>query len=478
MAAPIYDNLVKYTKKSNYPYHMPGHKQGRGLEFHEDFLKMDITEIEGFDNLHNAEGIIKEAEELCAVTFGADRSFFLVNGSSCGIEAAILTVCGENDKILVARNSHRSVYSGLIFSGAYPVYVMPDIVEYYGMSGGISVNEMKRVVKNNRDAKAVIIVSPTYEGFTSNIKEIAQIIHNNNMILIVDEAHGSHMKFSDELPLTALEQGADIVIQSIHKTLPSMTQSSLLHIKGTRVNISRLKTMLALVQSSSPSYVLMASIDKCRDDIDRFGNDRFEKYLNVLEKFRLEMGKLKIIKLVGRELCGQFGIDNIDIGKLVFYLGNSNITGMRLEKILLEKYHIQLEMSSLHYAVAMTSIADDEQGFEMLKKALFEIDDELKGYECTKKIDCKTSVSNSYNTVTTPRYATFAEKKKIDFQQSLGCISGEFIIPYPPGIPIIVPGEEITNGVINCVNEYFENGLEVVGMSDNLNRTILVLDKI
>lgn len=249
METPIYTALQKYINDNIYPFHMPGHKQGRALSI-DDIMKIDITEVDGVDNLHNAKEVILESQRLTAKLFGAKETFYLVNGSSCGIIASILTVCSPNDKILVARNCHKSVYSGIIFAGGNPVYIMPEIIDDYNIAGGINVDKLKNIMNNS--IKAVLITSPTYEGFCSDIKTIADIVHSYNSILIVDEAHGAHFKFNDYFPNTALEQGADIVIQSVHKTLPSLTQTALLHIQGNRVDIYKLKQMLSMVQTSSP----------------------------------------------------------------------------------------------------------------------------------------------------------------------------------------------------------------------------------
>lgn len=469
MSAPIFDNLSKYKHIDRYPFHMPGHKQGRGLCM-DDVLKMDITEIHGFDNLHNPCGIIREAQKLCAKTFGSDNSFFIVNGSSAGIIASIMAVCNDGDHIITARNCHKSVYSGLIFSGAVPIYIMPDIVREYGLNGGISPESVLKAVKNNPQSKAVILTSPTYEGFTSDVEKIAKIVHENDMLLIIDEAHGAHMKFNDYFPKTSLECGADIVIQSVHKTLPSMTQTSVLHVKGDRVDISRLKMILTLVQSSSPSYILMASIDKCRDDIDNFGVEYFERYVERLKMFRNEASKLKNIILLGKELIGNSSISQVDLGKLVFY--SEYISGAELEETLLNKYNIQVEMSGLRHIVAMTSVADDNIGFMRLIDALFEIDKTL-----ISKLDTPIMSMSGFTPLKiTPRKAAFSKSKSVSIHDCINKISAEFIIPYPPGIPIVVPGEVITEECYNIIEQYIINGLDIIGVKDLSFNTIEIID--
>ena len=285
MNAPLFDKLNTYKDSGVYPFHMPGHKMGRGIPL-QDAFAMDITEIHGFDNLHQADGIIAEAQKMCAKTFGARESFFLVNGSSCGIIAAIMSTCSDQEPLIVARNSHKSVMDGFVMSGAQPNYVMPQAVEGFDIFGAVSADSIEKACSQHPNAKAVMIVSPTYEGIVSDVERIAAVVHEKNMILIVDAAHGSHMHFHSFFPKTAIECGADIVIESLHKTLPCPTQASVLHVSGQRVDTERLKKCLAMVQTSSPSYVLMASIDWCRAYLDSDGRADFEIYVRHIKEFR------------------------------------------------------------------------------------------------------------------------------------------------------------------------------------------------
>lgn len=467
MSAPLYDKLNKYKTTNNYPFHMPGHKCGRGLKL-DNILKMDITEINGFDNLHCPQGIILDAEKLCAETFGAKHTFFLVNGSSCGIQAAIMSVCNEGDKIITARNCHKSVYSGFIFSGAEPIYVIPEIVESYGLTGGVTPQSIENCIKENLDAKAVIVTSPTYEGFVSDIRKIAEIVHRNDMILIVDEAHGAHMHFHRRFPQTALECGADIVIESIHKTLPSMTQTALLHVNGNRADLDRIKFNLTLVQSSSPSYVLMASIDKCRNMLDENGLNMFHRYSEFLSNFISNTECLKNIKLITRSIAGKYGIKDFDESKLVFYVNKKDFTGIQLEKELIDKYNIQLEMSGIFHAVALTSVSDTEEGFVRLETALNEINLQIDDLDDGEKFYWRKPEIPKVRI--NPRKAAFLPKTSVPLKESIGMTCGEFIIPYPPGIPLIVPGEIINSEVVDSILNGMAKGIDIIGAKDhNLN---------
>ncbi len=457
METPIYSSLQQYINKDIYPFHMPGHKQGRGLNM-QNIFKLDITEINEFDNLHNAEGIILESQKLTAKLFGAEETFFLINGSTSGIIASILASCNPNDKLLVARNCHRSVYSGMIFTGVTPIYISPEIIKPYGINGGIKPEDIH---KNMKDVKAVIITSPTYEGFCSDIKIIADIVHSYNAILIVDEAHGAHFKFNNSFPQTALEQGADIVIQSLHKTLPSLTQTALLHIQGNRVDRDKLKQMLSMVQSSSPSYILMSSIDLCKSQIS---SENFDNFVDRLNKFRKELEPTKSLKLLDKELENTYGIKQIDISKLVIYCCTNSLTGFELDKLLYEKYKLQIEMSQFNYIVALTSIADTD-GFEQLLYAINSLDENLDYSK--PQFEFKTNIEPIVSI--TPREAIFKSKISVPLHKSIEKISGEFVIPYPPGIPILAPGELITEEIVNLIIYYQKNNISILGTKSNIN---------
>lgn len=455
MKTPIYSALQKYINDNIYPFHMPGHKQGRALNI-DNIMQIDITEVDGADNLHNAKDVILESQKLTAELFGAEETFFLVNGSSCGIIAAILTACKPNDKILVARNCHKSVYSGMILAGVYPTYIETDIIDNYNIAGGINPNKLKNVM--NESIKAVIITSPTFEGFCSDIKTIAEIVHSCNSILIVDEAHGAHFKFSNYFPETALEQSADIVIQSVHKTLPSLTQTALLHVQGNRIDRYKLKQMLAIVQTSSPSYILMSSIDLCKSIV---ANNDFELFVNKLNNLRNNLKKLNSLKLLDTEIENKFSITQIDKSKIVIY-SNGNISGYELDKLLRQKYKIQIEMSGLNHIVAITTIADDDNGFDRLLDSLNEID---------SKLNYSNNESKCYNNINpivklSPRETMFVSKSFVKLEESLNKIAGDFIIPYPPGIPLIAPGELITQDLIDTIKQYQKNHLQIIGIND------------
>ena len=460
----LWQALKNHSQQQYYPFHMPGHKAGRLGAFTE-ILSQDITEITDFDNLHKPEGILLQSQKRCAELFGAEESFFLVNGSTSGILSSILSVCSAKDEIIVARNCHKSVYSALVLSGAKPIYILPENIENADFLGSITLEQIQKAVTKN--TKAAIITSPTYEGITSNIAEISDFLHKKNILLIVDEAHGSHMKFHNYFPKTALQQNADIVIQSLHKTLPCPTQTAVLHIQGNRVNRNKLKQCLSMVQTSSPSYLFLSAIDFCCHWLEKEAKNAFEYYVQNLKWFYEQSKYWKHIVLLNETgYCR-------DKSKLILQLPQRQMTGIQLNDILIKKYHLILEMGYLSYAIAMTSPADTKQGFDMLSKAITQIDAEICG---NSKVMSFPKIQNILPILKyCPRQAFFAEKKQIPFSKSQGQICGEFIIPYPPGIPLLAPGEVITKQIMKQIAVLQKANISLVGCHNNTLNTIEVI---
>lgn len=480
--------LETYSKENIVPMHMPGAKRnseliGRYMDDMPAPYDIDITEIDGFDNMHNADGMIKKAFEKTAALYGADESLFLVNGSTAGNMAAICGVTDKGDSIIVARNCHISVYNAIILNELDANYVYPQYDDEYGYYKGISLREIKDTVEKNesmgKDIKAVVITSPTYEGNVSDIKNIAAYLHEHNIPLIVDEAHGAHFKFSCEFPQTAVEQGADIVINSVHKTLPSLTQTAVMHINYGYVNVSKVKRYWNIYQSTSPSYILMGSIDRCMSIIEKDGEYLFENYISKLKILRNKLGQLKNIKL----------IDSDDISKIVIGCDNAK----KLYDILLNEYGIQLEMSSLKYAIAMTSIFDSAEYYDRFYNALCEIDRRYNANNINnsannnqnyaerynifnntssiKKADIKVNIADFKNEALMSIAKALNEGDKNGYDKIMmndsslyGRISAKMVYVYPPGIPILCPGEIISENVVNIISKAIDNGLEVVGL--------------
>lgn len=461
----LYKRLVEYSNSDYYPFHMPGHKRNTDIINMINPYKIDITEIENFDNLHNANDVILSLMNRISKMYGSKKSYILVNGSTGGIMAAISSVVKMGDEIAIARNCHKSVYNAVYINKLKCNYIVPRVNEY-GIFGHIDIEAVKEIFNRNPKIKVVVITSPTYEGIVSDIENIAKYVHKMGAILIVDEAHGAHFKFDNYFPGSAVELGADIVIESIHKTLPAMTQTSILHICSENIDEKRVERFLSIYESSSPSYVLMASVEKCMDIIDNGGKKIFNEYVNRLEKIYSQCSNLKCLSIFKPEKVFDF-----DRGKINIISMYKEYTGVDLYNELLNKYHLQMEMASEKYVIAMTSICDTDEGIDRLINALKEIDLRLQGVESIKT-HCFEENSTT-ESITIPKKlleayeADFGDNEEILFTDSAGRISGSYVYLYPPGCPILVPGELITRELIMKVNKYMEEGLNVTGLRDD-----------
>ena len=468
----LYDKLEAYAKEDYYPMHMPGHKRNIELMEMTNPYRLDITEIDGFDNLHQPEGILKQLADRLSLLYGAKKSFPLVNGSTAGNLAGISSATNRGDKVLFARNSHKSVYHAAIIMGLKPVYCYPQVVSQIPINGGILAVSIEEALIKHRDIKLVVITSPTYEGVVSDIRSIVDIVHRYGALLLVDEAHGAHFGFHKGFPLSAVTQGADLVIQSLHKTLPALTQTAVLHSNRAELN-HIIQRYLAIYQSSSPSYVLMSGIDLCLRVLEEKGDELFEIYEQRLQEFYCAMEELKVLKVVGRQFIGQSGIFDLDPSKITISVRNSKISGHHLQELLRTKYHIILEMAAPEYALAMTSICDTEEGFHRLAEALLAIDRELESTP-------NNQFTIEYNKlkpeqVLSPQEAVDQTSEIIKLLDSAGRISAAFISLYPPGAPILVPGERMDEEFLKYLLWIRQEGFTVTGLTgDNLDEIEVV----
>ena len=438
-------HLDAYLDKNIYPFHMPGHKRNEAFfDFEKKLFDYDITEVDGMDNLHLPKGIIQELNLRLAETFtNGGESFLMVNGSSGGIIAAMMSVLSDSDKILVARNCHKSVFSGLVFSGAKPVYIYPSVTDM-GFAGGIDPAAIEDAFLKDESIKAIILPSPTYEGLVSDIEKIAQITAKYKKILIVDEAHGAHFNFNDIFPKSAMALGADVVIHSLHKTLPTFTQTSVLHVQGTKVDRKRLAACISMVQTTSPSYIFMVAADKCLEFLKK--KNSFDSYSKLLQKYRKSFANLNNIKLIGDELKGFYNIKDIDPSKLTFYMGDTK--DIDYTKILREQFKLEIELKSDAHFVALSSVCDTAEGFMALEKGVLYLDGLVK--PCPP-IYTQENFMTYAKTVLSPREVFGKDTIEIDIDESAGQISADFVTPYPPGIPVVVPGEVITTQIVGII---------------------------
>nr|WP_304055096.1 aminotransferase class I/II-fold pyridoxal phosphate-dependent enzyme [Enterocloster clostridioformis] len=506
----LINRLAAYAGSDMYPFHMPGHKRMPGpMDSFANPFTVDITEIDGFDNLHHPEGILRDSMRWAADVYGADQTYYLINGSTSGILAAVCGTVPRGGRILVSRNCHKSVYHGIYLNQLKTSYVYPQEIAGLGIQGGITAEDVDRMLKRYMDTQAVLIVCPTYDGIVSDIEAISQIVHRAGLPLIVDEAHGAHFRYDAMFPVSALDLGADVVIQSVHKTLPSLTQTALLHIKcnrpdgGCYADRERIDRYIHMVQSSSPSYVLMASIENSIYQMEQMDMAPYGKRLRGL---RQRLGRMNHLRLADTGLIGQAGIRDLDISKIVVstrgtYLpsvgnGLTGFTGAQLDDILRREYHLEMEMCGADYVTAITTAMDSEEGLERLGDALVRIDARLtddgsnarreNGSGPVMAPDCKTGqesvqkcsvYSMRCDTAMSVGEAMDGKIKSINLEDSPGCISGEFVYIYPPGIPIVAPGEWISRPILEVILEYRNKGLPVQGPMDQSLRTIRIVQK-
>ena len=464
----ILTKLEEYSKAGYVPMHMPGGK--RNTEYASTSV-LDITEIDGFDNMHNAEGIIKNASCRAAKLYGADKTLMLVNGSTAGILSAICGATKRKGKIIVARNCHVSVYNALIMAQLEPVYVIPEVDNDTGIYSGVSLEQIRKCVENNRDAQAVIITSPTYEGVVSEVREIASYLHEKRIPLIVDEAHGAHFEFSEEFPESAVKAGADIVINSIHKTLPALTQTALLHISGNYVDYDKVERFWNIYQTTSPSYILMASIDRCMRIIEEQGDYIFKDYISKLKNLRENIAKLNNIRLM----------DSDDISKIILICDD----GKYLYDRLLDEYKVQLEMASFKYVIAMTSVADKQEYYDRFLEALQKIDESWETGKYNNDAKTESNKGTSCYAINNKPQVCMCPADAIDLMDEngyedlsvnspdiCGRISISSILIYPPGMPVVNVGERITGDVCRIINSAINAGLEVPGLKEGKIRCL------
>lgn len=480
--APLFTALKDvYVKRDVTPFHVPGHKRGQGadpefLEFvGKNIHDMDVTIFKMVDGLHNPKSVIKEAQELAADAYGVDHSFFAVNGTSGAIQAMILSVVKAGDKILVPRNVHKSVQAGLVLSGAMPIYMEPEIDEELHIAHGVSYSTVEEMLELYPDVKAVLLINPTYYGVAADIKSICNLVHSYNVPLIVDEAHGPHLHFHEELPLSAVDAGADIIAQSTHKILGAMTQMSLLHVQGNLVDVNRVKSILSMLHTTSPSYPLMASLDTARRHIALNGERMLTETIKIANYLRQEINLIEGFYSFGQEVCGKEGTFQFDPTKVTITSKSLGLKGAELENLLTNKYNIQVELSDFYNVLAIISIGDTYESVDKLIAALKDIS---SNHTLLKEdSELKPAIPKKVEQVLIPREAFYSDKIVEKFADSIGRISGEFIMAYPPGIPIIYPGERITKEIVDYIYALKEDGLDVQGMDDPTLAEIKIIDK-
>ena len=473
--APIYEALINHKKSRIVPFDVPGHKGGRGTPLLTEFLgadclKVDVNSMKPLDNLCHPVSVISEAEAIAADAFGAVHAFFMVGGTTSSVQSMIMAACKADDKIILPRNVHKSVINALVVCGAKPVYINPSLDKKLGIPLGMKLEDVENAILQHKDAKAILVNNPTYYGICSNLEEIVNKAHSNNMLVLADEAHGTHFYFGDNLPVSAIKAGADMAAVSMHKTGGSLTQSSFL-LCGKGVESSYVRQIINLTQTTSGSYLLLSSLDIARMNLALNGKEIFKKTIELAEYARYEINKQGGYYAFSKELINHDSIYNFDVTKLSVHTLDIGLAGIEVYDILRDEYGIQIEFGDLGNMLAIISAGDRAFEIERLISALYEIkrlySRDKKGMFDHEYISPKVTLN--------PQRAFYSDKKSIPIKESAGFICGEFIMSYPPGIPILAPGEEITKEIIEYILYAKEKGCSLTGTQDIKSENINVI---
>lgn len=464
--APIYEALRKFKRMRVVPFDVPGHKRGRGnmelTEFlGEECMSVDVNSMKPLDNLCHPVSVIKDAEMLAAQAFGASNAFFMVGGTTSAVQSMIMYACKGGDKIIMPRNVHRSAINALILCDAVPVYVNPDVNDQLGIALGMSVAQVEKAIMENPGAKAVLVNNPTYYGICSDLKKITELAHAHGMLVLVDEAHGTHFYFGENFPVTAMAAGADIASVSMHKSGGSLTQSSFL-LMGERINSDYMRQIINLTQTTSASYLLLSSLDISRKRLALSGREIFEKTVEMAEYARAEINDIGGYYAYSKELINGDSIYDFDVSKLSIYTLPIGLAGIEVYDLLRDEYDIQIEFGDIGNILAYISVGDRKRDIERLISALYEIKRRF-GKSGTGML---TQEYINPVVAETPRKAFYADKISLPLDETAGRVCSEFVMCYPPGIPILAPGELITDDIIQYIKYAKEKGCSMTGTED------------
>jgi len=481
---PLLTAMKDYVNDGTIPFHTPGHKQGKGMHSRlekilgRQALALDLALMPELDDLHEPHGCIKAAQDLAAELYGADHSFFVVNGTTGGIYAMILAIAGPGDKIIVPRNAHRSIIGGVILSGAVPVFMHPEVDKTLGLTMGVTPETVAEAIRRHPDAKGVLVINPTYYGVVTDLRRIVDIVHAHGLPVVVDEAHGPHLRFSSRLPLQALDTGADICAQSTHKIIGAMTQCSIVHCREGRISVPRLKAMLQLVQSTSPNYILMASLDVARMQMATEGRRLVARAVELAEWARGEINQIPGLYCFGREKVGSPGVYGLDPTKITVTVRGLGIAGAEAERILRHKYKIQVELSDMYNILFLITLGDGEDEVRAMVDALRGLAANHAGRQDFTAVDEAYSAYPAMpEQILSPREALFGRTRTVPFRQAAGRICAEIITFYPPGIPLLCPGERISDDVIGYCLRLQDAGLHISGPEDYTLKTVKVVEE-
>ena len=464
--APIYEALEKFSRQRVVPFDVPGHKRGRGNPelaklLGEKCVSMDVNSMKPRDNLCHPVSVIRDAEKLAADAFGAESAFLMVGGTTSAVQSMVMSVVKAGEKIILPRNVHRSVMGALVLCGAVPVYVNPETDARLGIPLGMSLKQLERTIECTPDAKAILVNNPTYYGICSDLRSIVKLAHEHNMLVIADEAHGTHFYFGEGLPVSAMAAGADMAAVSMHKSGGSLTQSSLL-LAGSRINGDHVRQIINLTQTTSASYLLLSSLDISRRNLALRGKEAFARVIELADYAREEINDVGGWYAYGKELVNGDSIFDFDRTKLSVYTLDVGLAGIEVYDILRDEYDIQIEFGDLGNILAYLSIGDRKRDVERLVSAMSEI---RRLYEK----DRTGMMENEYISpvvAVTPQYAFYSPKQSLPLEETAGRICSEFVMCYPPGIPILAPGERVTSKILDYIRYAKEKGCQMTGPED------------
>lgn len=467
LKTPLFDTLLEHAKRNVVSFHTPGHKNGRGIDKKlkdftgPDIYGLDVTVFDEVDSLHDPVGPIKKAQELMARAYGVEHSLFLVNGTSVGNIAMFLSACDPGDSIIISRSSHKSIMAGVILSGVWPIWIQPKIEQNLDIIFNSTYDQIKNALDTYPESRAVFVTCPTYNGVVTEIKKIAELCHRRGKILLVDEAHGPHLKFHKDLPMSAVDAGADLVVQSTHKILSALSQGSVLHFNSKLIDINRVKKIVSMLQTTSPSYFTLASLDVARKQAVSQGSAMLSKVMAAAEWARKEINhNIPNMKCFTRAEMNQMGFD-LDVTKLTINVTKTGLSGYEVDAILANEYNIQVDCSDTFNLIAIMGIGSDKSDVVALVNALKDISKKYKG---TQKNWILKIPSLSTEMVMTPREVFLSHDiKKIPLNKAVGHVSAQTLTPYPPGIPVVIPGERITQEICNYLLDMAAKGIRISG---------------
>lgn len=476
--APLCEAVLRYKSAGVIPFHVPGHKHGHGSVelarlFGEKVLQMDVNGMKDLDYIGNPRGVIREAQQLMARAFNAEQAYLLVNGTTSGVQAMIMAACEPGSEIIIPRNAHKSTFGGIILSGALPVYVQPQCDLKLGIATGVSLADLKGVIQAHPHSRAVFVINPSYYGIAPDLQSIVDLAHKYHMAVLVDEAHGAHAYFHPAFPLTAMAAGADMSAASMHKTSGSLTQSSVLLYNSQFIARGRVKQVLGLTGTSSASYLLMTSLDLARQQMALHGCEMLNHTLDLARWARTEINRIPGLYAFGNELAEKAGCFAFDETKLGVHVAGLGLSGYQAEEILRERFNIQVELSDLYNILAIITIGDREESVKLLVAALAEM---AAGAE-SERVSPHFEIPTRPEMIVSPRDAFYSPTKSVDLRMSSGEIAGEMLMAYPPGIPVILPGERISQDLVDYIELLKQEGCALQGTADPKVNRIRVLGK-